>query len=241
MGAFTGDTSSTMTSSSFRLRAALWAVLSFLSYVSLSHGQVSAPKPADRSTLSIVGGGGQRGNPGKAATPLRVLVDSGLYDVAVTFSVTRGHAKLSTGGATPAQNIQVRSITPFTNALGEAVYVAEALIHLPANVGEISYIDIKANGALVGTTATVSDPTLQPPKNLTASVDTATSVLLKWTPTHATLPTSVEMSDDGGANWTFRQTVPAGENQVVVENLVPDRPVLFRLFTGDRKEKEGTP
>lgn len=228
-----------MTFSSFR--TALWAALGFLYCILISHGQVSAPAPADRSKLSIVSGGGQRDIPGKLATPLRVVVDSGVYDAAVTFSVTRGHAKLSKSGSTPAKNIEVRSITPFINAEGEAVYVAEAVIHLPANVGEISYIDIKANGALVGTTATVCDPNLQPPKNFTASVETGTSALLKWTPSHPELPTSVEMSEDGGANWTFRQTVPAGKDEVVVEHLVPNRTVWFRLFTGDRSEEKATP
>jgi hypothetical protein len=184
--------------------------------------------------LSIVSGGGQRGYPGSVLPiPLRVLIDSGAYNAPVTLTVYGGQALLSSGGSSPATSIQARSTSQFTNALGEVVYVAQVEIYLPYTVGDSSYIQINANGAPVGTTATVYDPYLSPPQNLSASVDSATSALLRWTPLHASRPTTVEKSDDGGANWSFQQTVNAGENQVIIGNLVPDQTVWFRLYTGD--------
>jgi hypothetical protein len=191
--------------------------------------------------LAIVSGGGQRGAP-NAVLSICVSIDSGVYNAPVTLTVTSGQALLSSGaGSWPAQSIEVRSISQFTNAEGVQEYVAQALIYFPGTVGDISYIEVSANGALLGTTATVYDPNLQPPQNLSASVDSATSALLRWSPSDATRPTTIEISDDAGANWSFQQTVGAGQNQATVGNLVSDRKVWFRLYTGDASFGGGTP
>jgi hypothetical protein len=173
--------------------------------------------------------------------PLCVLIDAGLYNAPVTLTVSGGQALLSSNGSSPAQSIQVRSTSQFTNAQGEVVYVAQVEIHLPSVVGDLSYIQVSANGALVGTTATVYDPSLSPPQNLSASSDSETSALLTWTPSDASRPTTVEKSVDGGANWSFQQTVNTGATQVIIGNLVPDPTVWFRLYTGDTTVGGGTP
>jgi hypothetical protein len=192
-------------------------------------------------TLAIVSGGGQRGAP-HGILSICVSIDSGAYNAPVTLTVTSGQASFpGGGGSSPAQSIQVRSISQFTNAEGVLEYVAQASIYLPGTVGDISYIQASANGAVIGTTATVYDPSLQPPQNLSANVDSATAARLTWTPSDAARPTTVEISDDAGANWSFQQTVSAGQNQTTVGNLVPDRKVWFRLYTGDASLGGGTP
>lgn len=196
--------------------------------------------------LTIASGGSQRGAPGiTLPVPLRLAVNNGAGNAPVTLTVKSGQALLSDGSSAPATSVQVLSSTQFTTPQGWTQYVAQVQISLPDIVGDVSVIEATAGGtgysASITTTASATDPSLQPPQNFTAVASSATTAQLSWTPSDAGQPTTIEMSTDEKATWTEIQTVEPGVTTASVEGLIPGMASWLRLYTGNSSNGGNAP
>ncbi|MFL6519216.1 MAG: hypothetical protein ACJ8NS_03270 [Chthoniobacterales bacterium] len=194
------------------------------------------------STLSIYSGGDQSTIPGNfLALPVSVRVNaSGSYNAPLTFTVMQGPALLApdnSGSSTPATTINVRSTSIVADENGNQTYVANVYVYLPATAAAVSTIQATATTASqtvsVSTTAGLLDPaTLSPPTNFVATALSSTSVSFSWTASNPAVPTTLQMSVDGGAHWYTIGVVGPGIQSATVTGLDSGMTATFRAYSG---------
>ncbi len=189
-------------------------------------------------TLAFLSGSGQWGAAGTILPlPLWLSVHNGFYNAPVTFSVPSGGALLSLNGTSGwSSSVSARSSVG-TYSQG---WVAQVYIKLPATVGSISTITASASTSKqtvsVSTWAGVFDPNLSAPVTITAVGIAPDSVEINWTNSDSTHATTIEMSEDDGATWSYVGVAAPGVTSAIVSGLTPDHKVSFRLLTGGTPE-----
>jgi hypothetical protein len=190
-------------------------------------------------TLTISGGGDQRGDPGTLLpVPVSVRVGSMysgvVWNAPITVSIDQGAAHLvpdNSGITSPSTTL----------ALGTNVYdnegypVALFYVLLPPNP-DLSIIRISAKGGTrslsVFTSAVAIDPSFAAPTNFSVIATSASTAKLTWTAAAESLPTTIQASIDDGRTWVTVGTVATGVSQVTVTGLNPNHVTKFRLFAG---------
>jgi Fibronectin type III domain len=187
-------------------------------------------------TLTISGGGDQRGQPGThLSVPISVRVNRyGAAGAPITFEVMSGGALLmadDTGSAPLASSLVVRS-DPYDD---DGYSAAQVYVVLSSTPG-ISVIRASAAGggrsASVQTTAVAIDATLSPPTNLSVTPTSPSTAEVTWIPASDASSTTLQVSTDGGKTWITIGTVPANATKVTVTGLVPGQTTSFRVFSG---------
>jgi hypothetical protein len=188
-----------------------------------------------RPTLSLLGGGGQWGQPGTVlAQPISVSVNFGALNAPVTFTISSGGALLSKDGNVPWSNhLSVRSSS------GNTPSSAKAYVKLPT-VGGQSNITMTAGYASLTTqlqtTATTYDATVPTPTSLQAVTLSDSEVRLSWVPADVTRATSIEISTDNGASWQLYDVAAPGASSFIINGLSFGQQVLLRVITGDERK-----
>ena len=189
--------------------------------------------------LLLVGGGNQRAVAGSMlAQPISVEVNYyGDQNAPLTFTATGGAllAPDASGTFSPAATINVRS-TGQIDVYGYQTYVGQVYVYLPTTANTISTITATATtagqSASVSTTAVASDPNVQPPGGFGVDFNTDTYASLSFTPSDATLPTSIEVSQDEGITWSTWGIAPPGSTGYTLTGLPQETELLIRAFTG---------
>lgn len=186
--------------------------------------------------LTFLGGEGQSGEAGAVMKwPVTVQVGQAFVDAPVKFSSEK--VWLSADGVSDwSHELTVRSATEY------GVTAARVYLKLDesAGWGERVVISAASKGQTtsIETAAGAHSKSLRPPTGLKVSVLSATALYLEWVPTRMDLPTSVEMSEDGGLTWELWGVMEPGVTDVAVEGLKTGKRVDFRLRTGDASSKE---
>jgi hypothetical protein len=189
------------------------------------------------ATLTLSGGGDQRGDPGTLLpVPVSVRVSSMysgvVWNAPVTVSIEQGAALLvaDNSATTPPSTTLALRTNIYDN---EGYPVAQFYVLLPPNP-DLSIIRVSAKGGTrslsVFTTAVAIDPSFAAPTNLSVTATSAATARLTWTA--ATSPTTIQVSIDDGKTWITVGTVRAGLSEATVTGLTPNHTTKFRLFSG---------
>ena len=190
--------------------------------------------------LFLVGGGNQRAVAG-SLLPQPISIEVSYYgdqNAPLTFTATGGAllAPDASGTYNPSATINVRS-TGQINVYGYQTYVGQVYVYLPTTTSTISTITATATTAgqsvSVSTTAVASDPNVQPPGGVGVAFNTDTYLSLSFTPSDATLPVSVEVSQDGGVSWSTWGVAAPGATSYTLTGLPQETDLLIRAFTGN--------